>query len=246
MKLVLLTALLSACTYEQGEESMELQQRSASGFITPGTDKQVHFQLPYFLDPDGNKDPGSYVVQLSLQDPNPVASGYRIEAKAEITWSVSGNSIRRVVDCVNGMSISGVAEGVAVTIYDDSSIGVGSPEDYLVSLSVSKGNRASIQQPPFYTLPIDIIAPGGFIATDIPQDIGAISARVDIGPVDAGDPIGEFDLEVLQQYAGGTLKAYSPKTGWVPLAPATRQIAIAAAAALGDSAYFSIVLGIDG
>lgn len=246
--IILLALFLSACTFEQGEAPMtlDLQQKSASGFITPGTDEVVHFQLPYFLDPDGNKDPGTYVVQLSLQDPNAVGAGFRIEAKAEITWSVSGNSIRRIVDCVNGMSVSGVAEGVDVRIFDDSTIGVGSPDPYFVSLSVSKGNRASIQQPPFYTLPIDIIAPSSFISTEIPQNIGAISVRVDVGPVDAGDPIGEFDLEVLQQYGGGTLKAYSPKSGWVPLAPATREIAIAAAAALTDNAYFQITLGIDG
>jgi hypothetical protein len=52
-------------------------------------------------------------------------------------------------------------------------------------------------------------------------------------------------MEVLQQYSGGTLKAYSPKAGWVPLAPATRQIAIAIDPALVSS-YYQIVLGIDG
>lgn len=224
---------------------IELQQRSRSGTLIPGSDQRVNFQLPFFLNPEGKKDPGSYVVQLSINDPNPVAANFRVEAKAEIIWSVSGNSIRRTVDCVNGMSVAGVAEGVSVNVYDDSSIGGGSPEPYIVSIQVAKGSRASIQQPPYYTMPLNSITAGSFIATDIPQNIGAISARVDIGPEDAGDNISEFDLEVLQQYGGGTLKAYSPKAGWVPLAPATRQISIVSGPA-AVNAYFQIVLGIDG
>jgi hypothetical protein len=223
----------------------ELQLRAKSGQLVPGSSQRLNFQLPFFLNPAGKVDPGSYVVQLSLDDPNPAGGPFRVEAKAEIIWSVSGNGIRRVVDCVNGMSISGVAEGVAVSIFDTSTVGGGNPLPYQVSVQVSKGNRASIQQPPFYTLPVNIIAPSSFIATEIPQGIGAISARVDIAPVTVGGVIPEFGLEVLQQYGGGTLKAYQPRVGWVPLAPAARTISVVSAA-LADSTYISIVLGIDG
>lgn len=251
--LFLAAFIMNACLAEtQADEQngklanmSNLQQRSKAGSLMPGSAQKLNFQLPYFLDQYGEVDPGSYVVQLSLADPNPVAANFRIEAKAEIVWSVSGNGIRRVVDCVNGMSISGVAEGVAVSVYDNSTIGGGSPVPYQVAIQVAKGNRASIQQPPFYTLPINILPPSSFISTDIPQDIGAISARIDIAPVTVGQPIGQYDIEALQQYGGGTLKAYDPRVGWIPLAPAARQISMVSSVA-ASNAYFQIVLGIDG
>ena len=250
-RILFLACILVGCTYDTsdvGEDDMSVfQQRAKFGNLTPGAGGKVNFQLAHFLDPNtGKPDPGAYTLQFGISDPNTPGGPFRVEAKAEINWAVGGNSVRRVVDCVNGMTITGVAEGVSVNIYDVSFVGGGSPLPYQVTVQVTKGVRPNVGKPPIYSLPIDILPPNSSASKDLPDNIGATSVMVTVAPVTVGAAIGAYDVIVAQQYGGGTLNAYDPRqTDFNPLVPATKSIAIVSSAAAANM-YYKIILGIDG
>lgn len=245
---------LANCTYETNSSEDEMiantQQRSASGELTPGVDTQkVKMQVaPYFVNEVGERDAGNYTVQLNFADPNELAfSGDYIQARAEIVWSVAGNSVRRVVDCTDGMSITGTAEGVIVTIFDDSNITFSSVVPYSVGVQVAKGSRPSIQQPPVYSLgQIILLNPDSSTEILIPQNIGAVSMAVAFNPSTIDTPIPENSLRV-QQKSGTTIrKTYDPRQEfWVPLIGGVDRIGLVTGPT-APAMEFQITLGIDG
>lgn len=227
-------------------QKQNLQQRSKTGLITPGTSQKVGFQLPEFLDPSGHPDYGNYTCQFNLDDPN--TASVDVLSRAEIIWKVSGNDVRRVIDVSNGASITGTAEGVSISVFDASSNILVTPKPYTVSLQVVKGSRPSIQQPPTYTTPVGLNAGAGDIQTvAIPQNIGAVSVSVVVYPFLAGTAIGAYDVRVAQISATGTLKkVYDPRQDqWVPLASGVTSIVIGSSLAAPQFDY-QVTFGIDG
>ena len=226
-----------------------IQQRSKTGQLTIGGTQKVNFQLPHFLDRLGHPDPGNYTLQFGLEDPNnPSVASAITQPRAEIYWVVGGNQVRRVVDVNNGISISGVAEGVSVSIYDDSVIGgPGTRDPYTVNMQVAKGSRPSVQQPPTYSLREQISAGGGAVENiSFPKNIGAISVYVAVAPFFAGAAIGAYDIEVIQTVSGAFIKHYDPRqSDWVPLGASADGIQLKTSAACPPF-YYQVTVGIDG
>lgn len=211
-------------------------------------------------------DPGNYTVQFSTEAKNVAGvSGRKSTPKARIQWSVEGGTIDRIINVVNGVSISGVAQGVRVEIYDATPSGSGFlpgfDPSYLVACQVVKGIRANVEQPPQLILDNDDLGTmnAGFItvpansssnAYEIPFNAGPVSVNVTVSP----NPyttlafIPEDSVLVRQRSgtgAGVSVKLYDPRDmGFVPLAPAASAIQIRNNNAFDVDCHISF--GIDG
>lgn len=255
LSLVYIMYALVGCTYEVSEDDMTTprfaQQLSKRGLLNPGggINSQVAFQLAHIVNQDtGYSEPGNYTLQFSVADTNVnLNSGDFVRARAEIIWSAGGNSVRRVVDCGNGVSASGTCDGVIVNIYDDSITTHGSTfVPYMVSVQLAKGSRASIQQPPTYSTDAATLTGNTAVNVDIPQNIGAISAFVTVAPA-LDVALGAYQVEVTQ-VSGNLfrLKRYDPRqSDWVPLTAGATQIRLASSPTAPDLLY-QITFGIDG
>lgn len=242
--------IMNGCYATEEEVTMSRnQQRSKFGNLTPGggINQRVNFQLPYFLDEDEVPDPGNYTVQFNVTDSNDLGtSGDFVLPRAEIVWSVGGNSVRRVIDCTDGASISGTAEGVAVNVYDDSNITLSTVVPYTVSIQVAKGTRPSVEQPPIYSLPIILLGVDATADVVIPEDIGAISLAAVVVPSAIGTAIPDYSIRVQQQ-AGTTIrKMYDPRQEfWVPLIGGVNRISLRSGPT-APATEWQLTLGIDG
>lgn len=214
---------------------------SKSESLNVGDTRTVNMQRDFEV-------PGSYTVQFGIQNDDP--TGQIVRAQAEIIWSVDGNSVRRVVDAINGTSVSGTAEGVQVYVRDQSrAFGVGT-SPYLVSIQVVQGTRPSVQQPPYLTdANISHIFNAGANSLDItvPQNSGVISLYAAVGPQVVGNPIAAYDVLVQQRSTTGfVLKTYDPRDfEWVPLSSGADIIRIAQAAG-APATRWTLTFGIDG
>jgi hypothetical protein len=247
--LVLLT--LSGCQEPFGDNmpyTGEYAGWSASGTLEVGNEhKAVQLQANFV-------DPGDYTVQFSVSNydtntdfPTPTA---------EITWSVEGNSVRRIVTVNNGLSISGTGQGVKVVIRD-ASMPTAPATLYDVSVQVVLGTRPAAQQPPTYTPLITgtdgTTRPGAMmvsaltsIVVPVPQDAGIISMFTTVATVPTPTILTEGDVQIRQNRTGGfPLKAYDPKIAtWVPIAPLSTELTFVNNTA--SSVFFSVTFGIDG
>ena len=155
---------------------------------------------------------------------------------AEITWSVKGNSVRRLVSVINGMAVSGMGEGVNVKIYDWSNAGL-TPSTYVASVLLAPGVRGTSQRP---FLEID----NDFVRGSLPsQNVGALGTGTLNVPLDAGvnsvllsagvgsfTAIADDNVVFLQATASNqTLKqmTYKEVGLWIPLSPACTKIIVA-------------------
>lgn len=236
-----------------------LQQRARTNNLTPaanathditGSGSKFSFQLSEFLGIDGKPDPGNYTVQFGLSDPNSgLLGGDFVRARAEIIWKQSGNDIRRVIDCNNGVSISGTAEGVSVLVFDDSNIAVtpaNAIKAYQVSVQVAKGTRPSIQQPPTFTTDDFALAANSNNPVNIPANIGAISVFTAVSPDVIGNAVGAYDVLVTQESLHAERKQYDPRqSDWVPLIPGAT-IVRANSSAAAPITRWQFTFGIDG
>lgn len=260
-RLLLITYImygLVGCTYDVQNSEDEMttprfaQQLSKRGNLNPGggLNSQVSFQLPHIVNQDtGVADPGNYTLQFNVSDPNTgLNAGDFVRARAEIIWMAGGNSVRRVVNCGNGVSVSGTCEGVVVNIYDDSVTTFGSSfVPYTVAVSLAKGSRPSIQQPPTFSQPPFLLAPGASPSFTIPADAGAVSVFVSVAPELPGGSIGAYQVLVKHLGLTSVAKSYDPRqTDWVPLAPGTNRVQILLDAALTTNVLTQITYGIDG
>ncbi len=188
-------------------------------------------------------EPGNYTVQFGLTQPV-VQSGEIIRAVAEIVWSVEGNDVRRLVNAVNGMSVSGTAQGVKVRLFDNS-VTV-APITYQVSAQVVKGTRPSVAHPPFlYGDRFILISGGPSVVVPIPQNAGVTAVYVGATPTTAVNvPNGQ--LQVAHESAAATvLQEYEPRDfQWVPIGAGADRILIRNNSA--EPISFTPVWGIDG
>lgn len=222
---------------------------SASDNLRPGSPKVLKFQ-------PGELDPGNYTLQFAFSDPNGVGNilgGEVVKAKATIIWKVSGIPVQRVVDCVNGLSITGTAESVDVTIQDASSISAPSKLtaiEYTVAVTLGRGVRANTQQPPTFSPYTAIqLAPGASTTVDIPDNSGAISVHAGVSPITIGSAIGAYDVLIGQVGGVSTLLSLCDprQSDWVPLLPGSKKITLfASAAAPAPGVQFNLSFGIDG
>ena len=210
---------------------------SANGILTTPV---AHAGSPNTFSRDGKglalqaelKDSGYYSVQFSLIPPPGNTSVLR--AEAEVTWSVQGNSIRRILSVQTGTVISGTGQAVNVKVYDVSEPSPGvATIDYLVSVNIAKGTRPTTPQPPtFYSReiinnirPPYQVAGGGFINITVPADIGINQFLLATSQFSGSSAqVGPNDLTALvNNFATFN---YSYFNSWQPLAPGATSIIV--------------------
>lgn len=228
------------------EDTEHVTGWSASGDLdplTPGPSGQVvHLQVKF-------PEAGNYTVQFNVSDPNALflVNNEVVRAQAEVVWSINGQQVRRLVDCVNGLSITGTAEAVAVNIVDRSDVTVSPVVPYLATVTVAKGTRSSVQQPPTYTG--ERVRLGALGGASIPVPEGAISVNVTIAPLIIGAPIVPEQHIVRETGNGGiNLKSWNPTLfqGWIPLAAGATKISFEQSALQAQEFYYFTSFGIDG
>ena len=213
---------------------------SATGLmLNDGKSKAAHLQVN-FLATEGRPNPSkNYTVQFSV-GPTKTLAGKLLQApvfpEAEIIWSVEGNSVRRVVSVVNGMSITGVGEAVSVRVYDNTPQAfAGGGFTYQVDITVAPGSRASTQQPPTlsYNTSLGLALTDTFPeqTIDIPQNAGIINyfLQWEAYVQATSQPIAltSADLAVIELASAFNVKRYSVvdlKGNWIPLAPGATQL----------------------
>jgi hypothetical protein len=164
---------------------------------------------------------------------------------ATITWTVNGNSTRRVIDVLNGMTISGAAEFIQVKVVDTSLSDSAVP--YTVAALVTPGARATGPNPPTLSEFLVSVGPAGSNTVAVPLDAGITSVWVLVGPDDPTDSLDPTKIVVTQQDATGTiLRIYTEPNslGFVPLFPAATVIKIWNNSA--DDASATVIFGVDG
>ncbi len=220
---------------------------SASGKLIGGnTSKSVSMQANFARD-RGGPGSGLYTVQFFVGHEFTLAVTERRSTEAEITWSVEGNYVRRLVSVVNGMSVTGTGQAVKVVISDSST----SPtaQEYSVSCQVAPGARASIQQPPYLfreTL-VELVNVGNTATIAVPDNAGIISVYVAAAVTGGAAGAVPGDLLVAQKRGASTVVTFDPVApgGWVPLAPGVSALQFLNLNAPAQ-AEFSTFFGIDG
>lgn len=205
------------------------------------------------------QEPANYTVQFGVTAPPLSNSGDQIPFAAfgEITWSVEGNDIRRLVSIANGASVTAPAQGVKVIAYDESGTEFGNVS-YGISIQVTKGSRPSVQQPPCLALFAPdttpktqriLVTPGSSLDIEIPRNAGVIS----IYPTVQSDPDSTLtpnvDYQIQEWSEFGIQKLIDPGS-WVPTSPLAtffrleNQFPLASPSS--PNLYFTLTLGIDG
>lgn len=274
--LMILLLALVACTTNTYEETVKEENTMSEIDLRLGTpDRNAPpdgWSVSGNADCGGNASPslqaifpeaGQYTVQFFVETISGAnAAAWAQNTLAEITWSVKGNSVRRLVSVTDGLSVSGVAQGVRVRILDQSVV-VGVPglkQSYGFSIQVSKGARASVEQPPtLQMLQSDkgianfgqylfACPPGGTIDIAIPDNIGAISFNLEgliSGLAGANPPPGI--VSIVQLSANGLANAvYDAATirQWEVLKPGASIIRVVNTN-LAHQFLFTLNFGID-
>ena len=216
--------------------------------------------------------PDSFTAQFFLGGAEPpfVGANNAIRALAEILWTVQGNTVRRLVSVVNGMSITGRADNFNLKVFDASA----APSNptfvtYPVSALVSRGQRAGTPNPPYLYQNVNAGAvrgagivfgvPSGVGAgtlINVPQNVGVNSVWLDfyipsVVPVVPAN-IGNNEVWAVQHTAGavGTVTTgnYSVFNQWWPIGPGCELIRIQnLTAAIGvNTGFVTPTWGIDG
>lgn len=205
-------------------------------------DKKVSAQKQF-------RRPGPFTVQFSLKIPQDIGA---IVVEAEVTWSVNGNQIVRRVAVDQGMTISGNAESVAVSVVDATDpLSLFPNRDYQVTITIAPGTRPAGAMPPRYTIPeyrVEVAA-GATAQFLIPDDIGAVAINTTVGdgngpgftvPIpDQAVQVGQFDTSV------NIMSLYDPRQFmWTPILQGCRLIRYFNGHV--NAVIFSSVLAIDG
>lgn len=200
----------------------------------------------------------NYTVQFNVTLP---PGGVFANPVAEISWSVEGNTIRRLVSVTNGCSVTGVGQGVKVVVRDQTPQGIGGKVygvSYDVAITVAPGNRSSVNQPPIFTppsailagavvLPLYTVPPLSFLRVAIPQNAGVISSYVTAVTAD-GSPLTQFGGIVTEfDVAGHAQKSYDVlNQEFVPISGQGFELQVFNNLAAGHDLQVSVSFGIDG
>lgn len=257
--LAMLIALLSGCALEvapdyEGEPMNPIhhvQGWSTSGKLPIGLNSQfsqraVKMQIDFTKSKNGA---GLYNIQFNVRPPANMPTDVLLRTRAEVVWSVQGNSVRRDMSLFSGASISGTAESVSVTVRDRSAA-VTPNLEYEVSMQVAPGTRPSQNQPPILITSGNGVANagGGTYTHAVPQDSGVISCYMNVGPITIGAPVIDTQVVVEQLLPSGVAIArYYPliETEFVPIYPSVSNLRVTNAAG-GTNIVTTPFWGIDG
>jgi hypothetical protein len=217
----------------------------------------------------------NYTVQFSVGNttvppsagPPPSQGGQPIDTLinpvAEISWSVEGNTIRRVVSVTNGAAVTGVGQGVKIVVTDQtlqSSLAIDGAALYRVDITVAPGSRPSENQPATFnprlatgTSTIDV-PPGGpatGVAIDIPINAGVISTFVTAVPNDFSAIPQNTAIVSMLNNSNVLIRNYDPNefTGFVPVTATCARLLLINNMPVGPGVptlNFAVTFGIDG
>lgn len=216
---------------------------SGTGGLSPSSNVTLQANFP---------ESNDYTVQFGIVGPDESSSAGARKTQAIITWTVEGNHITRQIDVVNGTSITGTAQAVHVDLVDLSTLsgGPAGSHEYTGSISVAKGSRPSVQQPPYLTGALASLNPGGDVSGIlVPQGAGVISVKVEVVAQLIGTHLNPDDVVVQFMASAVVLKQYSPliDDGWVPLPSGCTLIRFVSTIAVGTIGYILYpTFGIDG
>ena len=154
-----------------------------SGFfeLIPGNSKKTPSLQVNF------KRSGNYTIQFSVAYPDVTSEATALFATlAEVTWTVEGNFVRRVMSLFNGSAISGTGQAVRVRFLDFCTPEIEYSGTYQVAVQVAPGTRPAEQGPILFlntdanldvdsrrgVTPTTTVAAGTSQDFDIPQDPG--------------------------------------------------------------------------
>jgi hypothetical protein len=202
-----------------------------------------------------NQQMQTHTIQFNGADNNLTGPVNALRTEAEIIWNVEGQPIRRVVSVLDGMAISGVAQGVWVNVRDVTPPNGVGEITYQVGLTVAPGVRGNTGQPPTLRLQSDAasgdstnLAPGATGNWLIPAGVGALSAYITAFPTPGSAPLADNDISILFRSANGTNQMHLGKDGCFRYIPFTNQVQIIRIKnerAVGD-VFFTCLAGIEG
>jgi hypothetical protein len=240
-----------------GNERTTLDGKSKNGFLATGGG-----QVP-------TGQPGSFTLnELVLDFKNDVAGGgtgaeyftisfnvtppeIGCSTEAEVTWFLEGSQIVRRLSIANGTTISGVANGVRVRVFDTTNFygGPVTAAPYYVDIALGRGTRPSTDEPP--RLQGGIVAGIGAGGTfPIPRNAGVISVFASVTqvafPATQPNYIISFVDASLNLIAVYEILGPGAKTGWIPVPSNAVSMIAAGSGGAPDSKVFSYTWGIEG
>lgn len=195
-------------------------------------------------------------AQFSIATPAVIPSAILPRARAEVIWTVQGNSCRRLIDIVSGAVISGPARNFNIKVSDNTAFsGALHPADfqYVVSCQVAPGTRPGGSQFPILMPPpsedgFQTVADGSNFTYNVPRDAGVIAAFISCGNNLGGpiDPIGaEVNVVISAGFLINQFLNYDALNQWIPLQPGTDRIRIFNQG-FAPSLNFSVMYGVEG
>lgn len=184
--------------------------------------------------------PSYYTVQfeLTLVDaPGRTVNG--LKALAEVTWTVKGNPVRRLISVYSGTVISGGGEYVNVNLVDDSEPGALQGATYNATINLALGARPSTGMPPTLfsravsvlsgsTYPPYTLPAGGAIAIAVPQNAGVNQVLIDA--VQSAGSVAELPNDIIISHNAGAvlMQRYNLSSGsrFIPLAPGSTTVSL--------------------
>jgi hypothetical protein len=262
MKYLLLILVLmfgAACTIEQTNEEEKEDDMGRFGELDDGLGRLERHNKKEGWSASRTLTHKDLLKEVSLQVDFPTSKNYTAQfrlmgdlrnkkTQAEITWTVEGNQIRRVITVADGVSIQGSGQNVAIKIKDVSTANLipGSSADYTALVVVAPGTRGSTSNPPTLAGGFFIVADANTQDVATPSDSGVISVAVTLGTGIPGTPIAQNSVMIAQLDSGGNVLArYDPRNYfWVPLHPGCSKITIINNS--GAPITTSVEWGIDG
>lgn len=260
MRGIVFLLALAACS-QSVEDHSSYEANIMSGSSVPITGKKRGWQQSgTLITGDATKfvtlqanfedEPGDYTVEFGVPSP-PDAAGSTLgyyNCKADIFWSVEGQTVKRTVTVGNGVSVSGTGQGVKVRMYDASGTIFGPGGDsYVVSAQVAKGTRPNVGKPPTIWNPIFTVLAGGVGVLAVPQDAGVISVNVQVGALSAAG-IPPISNVLIKSLSGVILTQFDPNAvgaAFVPVPPGAAQVEFDNFSA-ADNYRVQVNFGIDG
>lgn len=249
--LVLMLLGFCGCTMPVEEDDMSKNQNMKN--VTASATAVMHTrQNPAFTSglQVAHLEPGEYTLQFGLIPPAPVGGVEQVvSAQAIINWKADNQQQRRVVSIIPGMSISGVAEAVDVSIQDLGSLfGLNSAgQEYKIPITLAKGLRGNIQQPPVLLSGTGKdVAPGGVAGFPVPRDSGVVAMNILLAP-QLNTPMISSDAIAVQQSNATSVSIHYPlmENGWIPLLPGVSNVVIGNNSAAATFTV-NVVWGIEG
>lgn len=256
--LILVLMFGAACTVEQTSEGKE-DDMGRFGELDDGLGRLERHNKKEGWSASRTLHHSDPLTEVSLQVDFNSAKNYTAQfrltgdlrnkkAQAEITWTVEGTQIRRVISVADGVSIQGSGQNVTIKIKDVSTAALipGETPDYTALVVVTPGTRGSTSNPPTLSGGFFVVADANTQDVTAPVDSGVISVAVTLGTGIPGTPIAQNSVMVAQIDSGGNVLArYDPRNYfWVPLHPGCAKITIINNS--GAAIVTSVEWGIDG